>query len=718
MKPRWVGDVSVIVVLAALTRGILAQHAAVGWGWLHFDSRAHEMACSQVAASGAGTMAILTGGNATFWGLNQGLMPMVPSGTQVVEVALGGGDYPGFPLPFPFVNWVARLADGSLLASGGAPSFPSGTQPVAVAAGAGHQAALLSNGGILVWGSDYYGIQQVPDPGPGREFVRISSGSVHMLAVRSDGQAVCWGFNGHGQCNAPTVPTPVVILDVSGGVSHSLAVRSDGRIAAWGDNSFGQCNVPAPPVGLSFTRTSAGAGHSLALLSDGSVVAWGDNSRGQCNVPPVPAGLAVVEIDAGDYHNVMRLSDGSIQCWGDTRWMKCNLPATPSGVEWVDVAVGQDHVAGLTSDGQVVAWNCSNGSVCDVPPLPAGRRYVSLDPRGQAAVRSDGTAVVWGGPGAPPPVPGTRFVEVATSGDFGAALASDGSLVAWGDAGSGPLQVPPLPAGLRYLRFVVRGNTGLATRSDGSLVAWGGFGLPPLLPQGPGWDRIAAGDGGIGLTRYDGSGIVEGGLLHFSFPGSEPAHRFAQIAVGAGHYWLLRRDGALASLTSSMSVPTGALLPPLSPDHAFHRVAAFGRQCAGLIGQAGSRPLGRGTSGCSGVSVAIANGVPRLGNLEFGLTCRNLSPGTAAVRVLSPATTERGSVDVAGVELWLSPSVALDATVWVVGADGAVATPLPVPAISALVGTTLGAQFLCLEPPGCVLRPISASSAIEVVVRP
>src|SRR5436853_3221033 len=104
-------------------------------------------------------------------------------------------------------------------------------------------------------------------------FVDLEAGSFHTVARRSDGSVVVWGSNGFGLCNVPALPVGLTYVGIAAGAYHSAALRSDGSVVAWGNNATGECNVPVLPGGLVYVEVAAGANYTVARRSDGSVVA-------------------------------------------------------------------------------------------------------------------------------------------------------------------------------------------------------------------------------------------------------------------------------------------------------------------------------------------------------------------------------------------------------------------------------------------------------------
>jgi alpha-tubulin suppressor-like RCC1 family protein len=250
------------------------------------------------------------------------------------------------------------------------PVDPGLTGVSAVAAAGAHAIVLLSNGTVMVWGSNTFGELGDGTSGKGSEtcgcngkvpqLVKGVSGATAVAAaggydvvLLKDGTPLAWGENQDGQLGDGTTlekvfPTPVrglsgVTAIAAGGIpgtsAHTLALLGNGTVVAWGANSYGQLGngttnaspLPVPVKGLSGIRSiAAGPYQSLALAADGSVKAWGNDFGGapgleRCGrvfvlpctrVPvPEPALSGVSAISAG-FAFSLAISAGNVFAWG------------------------------------------------------------------------------------------------------------------------------------------------------------------------------------------------------------------------------------------------------------------------------------------------------------------------------------------------------------------------------------------------------------------
>jgi len=268
--------------------------------------------------------------------------------------------------------------------------FGAGKLAVNHAAGEVHNAVLLDNGQVKVYGNssaNSYGdsVTRGDEPGemgdnlpavdlgPGRVAKAVGAGHYHTCAILIDDKIKCWGNNFYGKLglgnttpgfgdgpnemgdNLPAVDlgTDQPIVGFSAGHDHSCVLFGNGSIKCWGKGSYGELGLgdPAtrgdeanemgnnlPTVNLGTGKTavaiSAGAYHTCAILNDGSVKCWGYNASGQL-------GLGDTN-DRGDQPGEM----------GD------NLPTVDLGAGKTAVAIGTGyfHSCAVLNDGTLKCW--------------------------------------------------------------------------------------------------------------------------------------------------------------------------------------------------------------------------------------------------------------------------------------------------------------------------------------------------------------------------
>jgi len=125
---------------------------------------------------------------------------------------------------------------------------------VKVAAGSNCSLAILKDGTVRVWGSNYTGLlldgtrqgfSQVPKPVAGiRTAIDAAAGIGHFLILLANGTVQGWGVDGWGQCgdgktgkyalSIVTTKNPVGSVAVSASANGGFARLKDGRLMGWG----------------------------------------------------------------------------------------------------------------------------------------------------------------------------------------------------------------------------------------------------------------------------------------------------------------------------------------------------------------------------------------------------------------------------------------------------------------------------------------------------
>ena len=305
---------------------------------------------------------------------------------------------------------------------------PGLSNVVSAAAASDCSFAVLADGRLLAWGSQYKGQLGTTR----REEIRV-------------------GLMPKGDAFAPTpLAVPFDAADVSAGRQHVLALTRDGSVYAWGDGSFGRLGIgemPTIQISTNMPRTlqdvlypvrvpdltgvtaiSAGEEHSLALLGDGTVRAWGRNNSGQLGdgtkedrTTPVAVTSVrtAIAIAAGGTCSAALLADGTMMTWGDGQALgrKLSLNAalhypTPAPVAGLPplqaIGVGWGHMLALTKAGAVFSWGDDvvgetglggrGGQTPQQIPRLGKVHAVYTKYRRSFAVLEDGKIQIWGTP--------------------------------------------------------------------------------------------------------------------------------------------------------------------------------------------------------------------------------------------------------------------------------------------------------------------------------
>lgn len=315
-------------------------------------------------------------------------LPVFTQGlSNVKQVVAGGGHSLAVLKDGTLMAWGSN-DDGTI---GDGTMFNDKPTPVEVltgvkqaAAGHNHSLALKEDGTVWVWGDncyyqihknagmdDYYGYQIIPFKIPELSNVaQVFAGPYVNAALLPDGTVYTWGSNFSGELGYETeetwhgIPTKVPgltnVKQMACGEEHMAALLNDGTVMTWGDNSYGQLGfgdtvsfryTPKLVPGLSNVKQiAAGENYTLALLEDGTVKAWGLNDYGQVGIgsfdyyevyepTTIPELHNVTKITAGPESAAVLLEDGTVWTWGYNGGMHLGtMDQTPQNAPVLSVA--------------------------------------------------------------------------------------------------------------------------------------------------------------------------------------------------------------------------------------------------------------------------------------------------------------------------------------------------------------------------------------------
>ena len=319
------------------------------------------------------------------------------------------------------------------------PPRPSSAQWRSVSCGGEHTCGLLRNtSGLKCWGSNSSG-QLGPAAFAGRRWAQVSASdgdhSCALEVVDGGSRLLCWGLDDHGQAAVPAAAVSTSSW-VSTGRYHTCALSTVGAIRCWGRNSESQTTVPPLPANESWVRVRAGGHFTCGTSSAGAVHCWGCRAdappnptdphgckfgRGQTIVPD---GLAGSTLESGAYSSCALTAHAgadNIACWG-------GVDAPPEGMRWSLVAPGRYAWCGLTEAGTLVCWGMRGMCIEKQPPSPATPGKIGHCDLLQAAL--------------PAPVPGSRWVDMASGGWHACVLAKNGELRCFGSNDANQTRVP------------------------------------------------------------------------------------------------------------------------------------------------------------------------------------------------------------------------------------------------------------------------------------
>ncbi len=210
---------------------------------------------------------------------------------------------------------------------------------------------------------DQPGELPVPDLDLGGPVDQVTAGGDNACAILKDGTLRCWGSNfygelGYGDTNhrgdepGEMPPPPVDVggevaqVTMSDNFNFTCALLKSGSVRCWGENKYyalgngvnngspigdqpGEMPPPEVPLAGKAVAISASALSVCALLESGDVQCWGSSDFGALGVPgahnlavptTVDVGGPVAQIASGNSHRCALLVDGKLRCWGSAKF--------------------------------------------------------------------------------------------------------------------------------------------------------------------------------------------------------------------------------------------------------------------------------------------------------------------------------------------------------------------------------------------------------------
>jgi alpha-tubulin suppressor-like RCC1 family protein len=364
---------------------------------------------SRVLAAAAAAVAILSGAAR--------LAAAAPASAAAAAAAPGARPALAAPVAFGWGNNdLGQIGDGTTKEKDTAEQIPLSGTPVQVTSAFGVTgAALLSNGTVETWGNDFQG-QLGTGPGSGAASVPVPAvvpglggitqlvgGDDFFLALTSSGTVWSWGNDGSGALGYGTpgsivdvphqVPGLTGITQVAAGDFDGVALGSDGTVWTWGGNLAGELGngtttaetAPQQVAGVAgITQVAAGGETVFALSQDGMLLGWGSGSDGVLGIgdgadrrhPAVVPGISDVQQVSTSGLTTLAIAglDRNVYGWGfntqgqvgDGSTTARLVPAFTDLIGINEVSAGQEVSAAVRHDGTLLVWGANdNGSVAN-----------------------------------------------------------------------------------------------------------------------------------------------------------------------------------------------------------------------------------------------------------------------------------------------------------------------------------------------------------------
>ena len=294
--------------------------------------------------------------------------------------------------------------------------------------------------------------------------VTIFSNRYAFAALKSDGSVKAWGYSDWGGTD-PGITSGVVNIFSS----QKLFIAVGGTYLAYGPEVSG---------------TGASSFNEFNIIQ-----AWGESSNGGAD--PGLNGYYLKIVSTKKAFAVLK-NDGSVTAWGQEDEGGCvngngesNTNCMPYGLsDVVDIFsdenpsqkwVGSEVFAALKSDGSVIVWG---GDDEPHPTISGNSGLIKIistsrfNKEAFAVLKRDGSVQVWGNAdnGGTDPGLTSGVIDIFCNKYAFAAVKSDGSVKAWGIAGVGGTD-PGITSGV--IEIISTDSAFAALKSDGSVQVWG-----------------------------------------------------------------------------------------------------------------------------------------------------------------------------------------------------------------------------------------------------
>ena len=198
------------------------------------------------------------------------------------------------------------------------------------------------------------------------------------------------------------------VADISPGTTYGVGVDTDGKVYIWGytriTDTIDLKNIPEEVQNAKIVNVAAGYDHIVALDENGAIYVWGNKRLGQDSIPDklqmaaaYGKNLGIKQIEASNQFSAAVTEDGELFLWGNGNQADIKIKKEYQGNIEKVALTARAYVA-LTKDGAVVysGFQKDNALVRIPEGLDSGVVDIAASSNAVAAVKEDGTVVVWG----------------------------------------------------------------------------------------------------------------------------------------------------------------------------------------------------------------------------------------------------------------------------------------------------------------------------------
>lgn len=305
------------------------------------------------------------------------------------------------------------------------------------------------------------------------------------------------GYTDSTQTNVPptmsmlSVPKELKnnVKSIAAGTTYGVGCDNDGKVYIWGytkiTDTIDLANIPDEVKEAKIVDLAAGYDHVVAVDEEGSVYVWGSDRLGQARLPAALESVKksasktmnVVQLEAGYQFSAVLDDTGEVYIWGNGNMADIDVKKEYQG-HIKKIAIATYNYCLLLDDGSVVYGGLqSSNAFTKIPEsLSSGVVDIAASGESMAAVKEDGTIVVWGNSThGETDVPATESkpVEIYGGRYHYTVLMENGEVVSWGDNHHGQSTVPASVNNEDIVTVFAGFYQNYAVTADGDLITWG-----------------------------------------------------------------------------------------------------------------------------------------------------------------------------------------------------------------------------------------------------
>lgn len=277
------------------------------------------------------------------------------------------------------------------------------------------------------------------------------------------------------------------VRSIAPGITFGAGIDNQGKIYTWGytkvTESINLKDIPQEVLDAHLVDLAAGYDHAVAIDENGKVYVWGNTRLGQDKLPAdmdaaIKAGenLNFIQLEAGNQFSAAVTQDGRLFVWGNA-----NLN---------DVRVKKDYLTNiakvttnintylvLTRDGEAAYTGFQQNAFSTVPEeAKSGVVDIASTGFSNAALKDDGTVILWGNPSAAErviPEHDGKIIRIYGGRNHYVALTDKGQVLAWGNNTFGQATAPVLASGEEPSEIFTGYYQNYLVTKDGKVKTWG-----------------------------------------------------------------------------------------------------------------------------------------------------------------------------------------------------------------------------------------------------